>query len=605
VDLPKDIVQEFKGNAISLTGFEVDVLNENNNSIPEFLVYNHHYCATLLGSSSQMVKIGSRQQDSLLRDDQNRFRRRAFEVHPPEWEPRDVPSMTDLLNTFSSVPTAHNFWQGNGGEHRKSFKHLPEGTGQLLESPTSFVLQPMLINTNFQNHTSNMECPCTTRTVKIITGYTAASKGTCNESIIANEAECFDAVASLLGRVEGVVKNVTETSSSSPPGCYIIAHTNGNEAYFNMNVSSKVACGDTSSRAVRSKGTASSSSNNLKIHLDLDQASQNTTITLIGPSDVWFGVGFGAHSMGDMPYTIIVDGSGAVSERKLANHMPVRAISLSLSLSLITLLTHSHHVQGSELNKTIEIISNTVTPKSHTRVPKRMNREGGIELKSNVDVERWSECREHCDEDLRCSSWRYTPNEFSTPYNLQVVGTCTTYGDDGNKSSSFTSVDWVEGMLSDVKPSKDTTQNIRTVVLRRSLKGLLTCESENVALSISISLSIYTHIHMSYIHIYIGQSKDYYTFDPRSNGIPLIEAVGTTSDFQYHGKSRGGMNIILVEVGAPVCVCKSSSLGGSINGIPWANNCEAWPATTILRDHNPSCSIDTYEGGMTCCHHGM
>ena len=62
---------------------------------------------------------------------------------------------------------------------------------------------------------------------------------------------------------------------------------------------------------------------------------------------------------------------------------------------------------------------------------------------------------------------------------------------------------------------------------------------------------------------------------------------------------------MLVEVGAPVCVCEGDSQGGSINGIPWASNCEDWPATTIMRDHNPSCSIETYNGGMICCHHGI
>ena len=109
VDLPSEVKAQFKGKAISITGFEVDVMDENNESVPEFLVYNHHYCATLLSDSSQMVKIGSRQQDSLLRDDKDRYRRRAFEVHPPEWEPREI---TGLDDDSSTIPTAHNFWQG-------------------------------------------------------------------------------------------------------------------------------------------------------------------------------------------------------------------------------------------------------------------------------------------------------------------------------------------------------------------------------------------------------------------------------------------------------------------------------------------------------------
>lgn len=43
-------------------------------------------------------------------------------------------------------------------------------------------------------------------------------------------------------------------------------------------------------------------------------------ISLEGPKDVWFGVGFAAQSMSDEPWAIIVDGQGEVSERKLGNH---------------------------------------------------------------------------------------------------------------------------------------------------------------------------------------------------------------------------------------------------------------------------------------------
>ena len=137
--------------------------------------------------------------------------------------------------------------------------------------------------------------------------------------------ECFNAVANLLGG--DAVSNVTEVSASAPSGCYVIAHTDGNEARYNTNLSSTIQCGDTSGRAVRSKGRAQNQNNDFEIQIDLDEGTQNATITLIGPSDVWFGVGFGAKNMADEPYTIVVDGTGIVSERKLANHMPVRGMS--------------------------------------------------------------------------------------------------------------------------------------------------------------------------------------------------------------------------------------------------------------------------------------
>ena len=46
------------------------------------------------------------------------------------------------------------------------------------------------------------------------------------------------------------------------------------------------------------------------------------TLTLSGPSQVWFGIGFSASQMSDKPYSIIIDGHGQVTERKLDNHSP-------------------------------------------------------------------------------------------------------------------------------------------------------------------------------------------------------------------------------------------------------------------------------------------
>ena len=58
----------------------------------------------------------------------------------------------------------------------------------------------------------------------------------------------------------------------------------------------------------------------------------HATIVLQGPSDVWFGVGFNASSMADAPWTLLVDGSGAVSERQLAApHSPGTLLTPSVT----------------------------------------------------------------------------------------------------------------------------------------------------------------------------------------------------------------------------------------------------------------------------------
>jgi len=58
----------------------------------------------------------------------------------------------------------------------------------------------------------------------------------------------------------------------------------------------------------------------VNLSLVLNQTSEMATITITGPADVWFGVGIYADAMGDHPYTIVVDGNGAVTERKLGDH---------------------------------------------------------------------------------------------------------------------------------------------------------------------------------------------------------------------------------------------------------------------------------------------
>ena len=70
------------------------------------------------------------------------------------------------------------------------------------------------------------------------------------------------------------------------------------------------------------------------VRVDVDRKDDETTFTLSGPADVWFGIGFNAKTMGDLPYAIIVDGTGAVQERKLGNHAP--GVVLKSSITMIS-----------------------------------------------------------------------------------------------------------------------------------------------------------------------------------------------------------------------------------------------------------------------------
>jgi len=56
------------------------------------------------------------------------------------------------------------------------------------------------------------------------------------------------------------------------------------------------------------------------VNFSLTHNGTSANITMTGPDGVWYGVGFDATRMSDLPYAIIVDGSGNAQERKLANH---------------------------------------------------------------------------------------------------------------------------------------------------------------------------------------------------------------------------------------------------------------------------------------------
>jgi len=70
--------------------------------------------------------------------------------------------------------------------------------------------------------------------------------------------------------------------------------------------------------------------------------SGKVTMTVSGPADVWFGVGFDAVEMSDQPYTLIVNASGVI-EQKIG-----------------TCGSEADHCPGDQLNSSVTVISNKV-----------------------------------------------------------------------------------------------------------------------------------------------------------------------------------------------------------------------------------------------------
>ena len=81
-------------------------------------------------------------------------------------------------------------------------------------------------------------------------------------------------------------------------------------------------------------GQLTSSTTEVDVELRLNGKIDQAMINITGPDGKWFGVGLGAKTftMSDQPYTIVVDGSGKVSEMKLGDHSGGQALANSVKI---------------------------------------------------------------------------------------------------------------------------------------------------------------------------------------------------------------------------------------------------------------------------------
>ena len=377
INLPPEIVQRFKGKIMAIIGYEVDQVthngpqvgstttknnlggfscypdcDSNDKSIPIYHAYNHHYFAWLTGEDSEMYQLK---------------------------DPLKMPNPTTTsFRTKSGVshgyPTHIVFKENPGGEFRKSYHGYPKGYAQLLHSPKQWIVEPMQIDTHnrnyhltdqvgyqpwflpktFQNNMTDhhnslsplIECPCTDRIQRsFVKSSSILISGECTKPIT-SEKECVKAI---LNTGVKVSSSVTINDKSKPRGCiaqpekFLTNHITKRrkmkhlkkmsyQAIFNS-AKTNVSCGD-GEKSISLQGSVNLG-NFAKI--TLGHNGIDATISITGPSSAWFGVAFDATLMKDEPYSIIIEGEGNVSERKLGNHAP-----------------------GTVLKRSIRIISNTV-----------------------------------------------------------------------------------------------------------------------------------------------------------------------------------------------------------------------------------------------------
>jgi hypothetical protein len=195
------------------------------------------------------------------------------------------------LRDDPAIPTWQLFSEGNGGESRKSFHGYPNGFAQLIESPETWHITPMQIDTRNRdcgvtpldirncsdkfspgpepksarygygipkegtNYSGLIECPCTdnwagspeiygaaTPTKQLHHNYEAEAAATCDSGTSLDSAEeCFEAVAQINVRAAA---NTTVASTALPAGCSVSVDPGGGAttAVFNSLATSVVPC---------------------------------------------------------------------------------------------------------------------------------------------------------------------------------------------------------------------------------------------------------------------------------------------------------------------------------------------------------------------------
>lgn len=314
------------------------------------MAYNHHHDVYITGKHSKRSRV--------LYDPADPSIPLMARADPGY---REVPVETSP--SPSGLPTSLHLADGNGGEYRKSYHGFAPPVAYVIDSPVSAYNIPMFIDTWNRDkmaedggskfvagplprhslappgspYSGLLECPMTDKIIKVFRdgngGFDPSHTPKlfdCHGNVTqcphqtTTAAECFGAARAAVGDV--TVLNTTEgASSEAPPGCSLTFDGAGRATAFFNTRTSLACCG-------RRVTTVAGRQRSL-VGIEMSVSAESVEITLEGPAGVWFGVGFFAQAMQDKPYAIIVDGDGAVTERRLASHMGAEAMPAGTMLA--------------------------------------------------------------------------------------------------------------------------------------------------------------------------------------------------------------------------------------------------------------------------------
>mmetsp|Transcript_36428 Transcript_36428/g.67040 ORF Transcript_36428/g.67040 Transcript_36428/m.67040 type:complete len:907 (-) Transcript_36428:128-2848(-) len=604
--LPPQIVKRFAGKVIALTGYEQDqvmvtptgqpgVNPDKDVSVPINWAYNHHYMAWMTGAHSELKRVPAAEGDPMAHGAATK----NVIVDKPSAAPRK----------FKDVPTGQMFSEGNGGESRKSFHGYPNGFAQLVESPETWHITPMQIDTRNRdcgatpadidkcrkftpgpeprqarhgrgtpketNYSGILECPCNSRyggdpmfypdsKTKIVEHtYTTLVSGTCaNGQGVADAATCF-AVAPTLGISAKEFINKTVSDPKLPPGCSVSTETNGSAiAYFNSMEEAHGTCtgGDKTTGETKSDV-------NVTLHLALDATTlftrspkgkycENNHADLIKAfkmTSSTLAAAYAARSQCEQ-YCWQDSKCWGCSVDCPGEPLSYGFLGKACQWNAISSCGNEKPWSGS--------IKGDITQKNPSGGVATITASGPADVWFGIGLNA-----------QRMADSPYTLVVNSSGVIEQKIGTC-------GSEAEHCAGDRLESSVRVL--SNSVVNGVRTVVMTRP---------------------------------FLGKTSKHFSFSPGMAPLHLITAVGQTPVFAYH-KMHAPALITLTTAGSSTCVCDTGAAGQLCNtgGVgcnqfvkacvpPNPLNYTGASAGDLLAQRNPTCNSKQYVGGLSCCGH--
>mmetsp|Transcript_58745 Transcript_58745/g.128742 ORF Transcript_58745/g.128742 Transcript_58745/m.128742 type:complete len:880 (+) Transcript_58745:49-2688(+) len=586
--LPEDIVQRFDGKAIAVTGYEMDQVMveptgqpglspEKDVSVPINWAYNHHYMTWMTGKHSKMQEIVVDPEDTMAHG------------APTMWVA--LPTESASFRKDPSIPVSQFFSEGNGGESRKSFHGYPKGFAQLVDSPTSWTITPMQIDTRNRdcgvspsdinnctvftpgpepkqarfgrpaplgtNYSGLLECPCTSRyagdsyfypdaKTKQLHHMFEASAGTCQvDQHVASAELCFEA-GPALGINATQFINRTITNASMPPACSVAVHGNGSATVY-YNTKGNGTCNG----AAHTSGASTTSRVNVTLTLDLNATGAYKR----SPKGVYCSNNHASPLAQFIPESESV-ADAVVSRMDCENWCIGNRLCWGCSV----------HCPSSELCQwnaikscgTVEHFAGKIKGDITQRIGN-----GTVTITTRGPADVWFGVGINASE---MADAPYALISNGSGIMERQIGTCGSEAEHCPGDLLTSSVTVVSNTVED---------GMRTILMTRPFAGL-------------------TDAHHSF---HLGGQTN----------MNLITAVGSSQVFAYH-KAHGPAQITLSSAGSATCVCDVGIQGdlcetGGENCGHFVKDCAPAPFGDLVTQKNPTCSSATYGGGLRCCTH--